>query len=219
MNFFPLVCVVETSHTQIFTFYKNITILSHSFLTLLKTFFIQSFQNHIDILLEHQTFLGFSWIVNFLFLATVLLFGLSSAPYIYFYCRSSSSCQILEESCCENNSLTWWRPWFHPWFLVSFPMTSNQFGSQLCPFILSPFLQREFSVPVQVIDSICSQYPYSAARKLVQLVGSIISMGFVFGNITRIMTRYSHFDILRSPTVFFFITILTYMYWLLVQTI
>ena len=25
-------------------------------------------------------------------------------------------------------------------------------------------------------------------------------MGFVFGNITRIMTRYSHFDILRSPT-------------------
>ena len=25
-------------------------------------------------------------------------------------------------------------------------------------------------------------------------------MGFIFGNITRIMTRYSHFDILRSPT-------------------
>ena len=34
----------------------------------------------------------------------------------------------------------------------------------------------------------------------VQFVGKIISMGFVFGNITRIMTRYSHFDILRSPT-------------------
>lgn len=53
---------------------------------------------------------------------------------------------------------------------------------------------------VQVIDSIRSQFPSSTARKLAQFVGKIISMGFVFGNITRIMTRYSHFDILRSPT-------------------
>ena len=53
---------------------------------------------------------------------------------------------------------------------------------------------------VQVIDSIRSQYPSSTARKLAQFVGKVISMGFVFGNITRIMTRYSHFDILRSPT-------------------
>ena len=53
---------------------------------------------------------------------------------------------------------------------------------------------------VQVIDSIRSQYPSSTARKLAQFVGKVISMGFVLGNITRIMTRYSHFDILRSPT-------------------
>ena len=53
---------------------------------------------------------------------------------------------------------------------------------------------------VQVIDSIRSLYPSSTARKLAQFVGKIISMGFVFGNITRIMTRYSHFDIFRSPT-------------------
>ena len=53
---------------------------------------------------------------------------------------------------------------------------------------------------VQVIDSIRSQYPSSTARKLAQFVGKIISMGFVFSNITYIMTRYSHFDILRSPT-------------------
>ena len=53
---------------------------------------------------------------------------------------------------------------------------------------------------IQVVDSIRSQYPSSTARKLAQFVGKIISMGFIFGNITRIMTRYSHFDILRSPT-------------------
>ena len=50
------------------------------------------------------------------------------------------------------------------------------------------------------VDSIRSQYPSSTARKLAQFVGKIISTGFVFGNITLIMTRYSHFDILRSPT-------------------
>ena len=50
------------------------------------------------------------------------------------------------------------------------------------------------------IDSIRSQCPSSTDRKLAQFVGKIISMGFVFGNITRIMVRYSHFDILRSPT-------------------
>ncbi|CAH3172733.1 unnamed protein product [Porites lobata] len=36
--------------------------------------------------------------------------------------------------------------------------------------------------------------------RILSFVGKVISMGFVFGNITRIMTRYSHFDILRSPT-------------------
>ena len=41
---------------------------------------------------------------------------------------------------------------------------------------------------VQVVDSICSQYPSSTTRKLAQVVGKIISMGFVFGNITCIMT-------------------------------
>ena len=52
-------------------------------------FDLKSGNHHIDILLEHQAFLGFSWIVNgvlrkfFLFLATVLPLGLSSAPYIF----------------------------------------------------------------------------------------------------------------------------------------
>ena len=48
---------------------------------------------------------------------------------------------------------------------------------------------------VQVIDSIRSQYPSSTARSKIGPVCWIISMGFVFGNITRIMARYSHFGI------------------------
>ena len=42
--------------------------------------------HHIDILLEQQTFLGFSWVVYGVrksFVFTVLPFGLSSAPYSF----------------------------------------------------------------------------------------------------------------------------------------
>ena len=73
------------------------------------------------------------------------------------------------------------------------------FCIDLSIYIISIPSERILSA-VQVIDSIRFQYPSSTARKLAQFVGKIISMGFVFGNITRIMTRYSHFDILRSPT-------------------
>ena len=49
-------------------------------------FDLKSGYHHIDILQEHQTFLGFSWVVNGVrkFLVfTVLPFALSSAPYIF----------------------------------------------------------------------------------------------------------------------------------------
>ena len=50
-------------------------------------FDLKSGYNHIDILQEHQTFLGFSWVANgvrkFFFVFTVLPFGLSSTPYIF----------------------------------------------------------------------------------------------------------------------------------------
>ena len=49
-------------------------------------FDLKSGCHHIDILLEHQTFLGFSWVVygfRKFFVFTVLPFGLSSAPYIF----------------------------------------------------------------------------------------------------------------------------------------
>ena len=49
-------------------------------------FDLKSGYHHIDILQEHQTYLGFSWVVNGVrkfFMFTVLPFGLSSAPYIF----------------------------------------------------------------------------------------------------------------------------------------
>jgi len=58
--------------------------------------------------------------------------------------------------------------------------------------------QERISIVEHVIHCTRVQYPFYTATKLACFVGKIISMGFVFGNITRIVTRYSHFDILRS---------------------
>ena len=94
-------------------------------------------------------------------------------------------------------------------FLVFFPITVNRFGRQLLAYSVAGLLYRivvsYYFHPLkknsQCRTGYCSQYPSGTARKLAQFVGKIISMGFVFGNISRIMTRYrSHFDILRSPT-------------------
>ena len=81
-------------------------------------FDLKSGYHHIDILQEHQTFLGFSWVVSGVrkfFVFTVLPFGLSSAPYIF-----TKVVRVLvrywRSQCCQNNSLPWWRAWFRPWF-------------------------------------------------------------------------------------------------------
>ena len=45
-------------------------------------FDIQIFFHNIDVCLEHQTYLGFSYKGNY-YVLTVLPFGLSSSPYVY----------------------------------------------------------------------------------------------------------------------------------------
>ena len=192
-------------------------------------FDLKSGYHHIDILQEHQTFLGLSWVVNGVrkfFVFTVLPFGLSSAPYIFTkvvrvlvrYWRSHAvritvylddglvsardfarcvAASLFVKTSLQlsgflpNDSKSIWQP--------TSCLVWLGFCIDLSIYTISIPSERILSA-VQVIDSIRSQYPSSTARKLAQFVGKIISMGFVFGNITRIMTRYSHFDILRSPT-------------------
>ena len=192
-------------------------------------FDLKSGYHHIDILQEHQTFLGFSWVLNGVrkfFVFTVLPFGLSSAPYIFTkvvrvlvrywrshavritvylddglgsardFARCEAASLFVQTSLqlsgfLPNDSKSIWQPTSRLVWLG--------YCIDLSIHAISIPSERILSV-VQVIDSIRSQYFSSTARKLAQFVGKIISMGFVFGNITRIMTRYSHFDILRSPT-------------------
>lgn len=191
-------------------------------------FDLKSGYHHIDILQGHQAYLGLSWVVNGVrkfFVFTVLPFGLSSAPYIFTkvvrvlvsrnwrshavritvylddglgsardFARCENASVFVKSSLqlsgfLPNDSKSIWQPTSClVWLGYTIDLSSR---------IISIPSERILSAE-QVIDSIRSHYPFSTARKLAQFVGKIISMGFVFGNITRIMTRYSHFDILRS---------------------
>ena len=56
--------------------------------TYMFSFNLKGGYHHIDIAQEHQTFLGFSWLApdsikEIFYVFTVLLFGLSSAPYVF----------------------------------------------------------------------------------------------------------------------------------------
>ena len=166
-------------------------------------FDLKSGYHHIDILQEHQTFLGFSWVVNGVrkfFVFTVLPFGLSSAPYIFTkvvrvlvrYWRShavritvylddglGSACDFAR---CEAASLFVKNSLQRSGFLPNDSKSIWQPTSclvwlgyciDLAIHTISIPSVRILSV-LQVIDSIRSQYPSSIARKLAQFVGNII---------------------------------------------
>ena len=192
-------------------------------------FDLKSGYHHLDILQEHQTFLGFFWVINAIrkyFVFTVLPFGLSSAPYIFSkvvrvlikYWRSyadrftvylddglgsaqvfdrCSAASVLVKSTLKfsgflvNESKCIWQP--------TSVLIWLGYHIDLSNHIISIPSER-ISNAKQVIDSIISRYPSSSPRVMAHFVGKIISMGFILGNITRIMTRYSSFDIVSGSS-------------------
>ena len=148
-------------------------------------FDLKSGYHHIAILQEHQTLLGFSWVVNGIrkfFVFTVLPFGLSSAPYIFTkvvrvlvrYWRSHAVriTVYLDDGLgcardfarCEAASLFVKSSLQLSGFLPNDSKSIWQPTSCSIHTISIPS-ERILSV-VQVIDSIRFQYPSSTARKL-----------------------------------------------------
>ena len=71
-------------------------------------------------------------------------------------------------------------------------------------------LNHLVSIPVKRISSaldaankLLVSYSMTTPRILTQFTGKIISMGFVLGNITRVMSRYCHFDIAKKNSLGF----------------
>lgn len=180
-------------------------------------FDLKSGYHHFDICPQQQTFLGFCWNDKF-YCFSVLVFGLSSSPHIFTKClrtmvkhwrknaidivlylddgfgMASSSELCLQLSNFVKKSLS------DAGFLI------NVEKSIFCPTQQLEWLgilwnSNAFSISIpdrrvndllQSINHLINIFPAFSARLLAQVTGKIISLSPVFGNLTRLMTRYCY---------------------------
>ena len=173
--------------------------------------------HHFDVCPQQHTFLGFSWKGKY-FCFSVLVFGLSSSPYLFTKClralvkfwRQNSINIVLylddgfgmadnledgnKDSDFVKQSLTdagflinVEKSIFNPtksleWLGIRWD--SNEFSLSIP--------DRRINDLLHSIDQLVECFPLFSARQLAQVTGKIISLSPVFGNLTRLMTRYSY---------------------------
>ena len=174
--------------------------------------------HHVDIFEEHMKFLGFSWIFNGkvqYFKFTVLPFGLTSAPFIFtkimrvlvklwrqnnicISCYLDDGLGMAESYAKAKADSTFVRS-----SLMGAGFVCNEKKSQWEPTQTINWLgiqydsrQASFCIPESrvkslfaVVNRLLFALPYSSARKIARLCGTIISTQFVLGNIVRLKTR------------------------------
>ncbi len=174
--------------------------------------------HRVDIFPDHQTFLGFSWIldgVERFFVFTVLPFGLSSAPYIFTktlrplvkYWRSQGIqiCVYLDDGIIIANSefVAKQHSMVVKDTLVKSGFVANSEKSVWEPTkqltwigISMDFQQNTLFIPRKRVDAILDKTtsllkkPYTSPRHLAELVGKIISTKYVLGDIVSLKSRY-----------------------------
>ena len=187
-------------------------------------FDLKSGYHHLDVFPDHQPFLGFSWVMSdgepSFFMFTVLPFGLSSAPYIF----TKLLRPLVKHWRSQGiHTVVYLDDGFDVESTMSFSeISSNIIRSDLA---LAGFLANEDKsvwVPVHLItwlgivwDGIQGQIsitttridkalhhidnalqdPRLSAGSLASIVGKIISMSPVLGNLSRIMTRHCQMSV------------------------
>ena len=180
-------------------------------------FDICSRYHHVDIHLQYQKYLVFLWIIDGClryFVFTVLVFGLSSAPYVF-----TKILKVLIKHWCSlgmrifafiDDGFGWGRSFDKARKLGGF-VKSDLFrsGSIAHPVKSQWVLKQEaehlryivnlkegnFAVPQRRITELQHKLAYfqssskATARKLASLAGSIISMGLALGPVVRMWTR------------------------------
>ena len=187
-------------------------------------FDLKSGYHHLDIFPEHQPFLGFSWVMSdgepSFFMFTVLPFGLSSAPYIFtkllrplvrhwrsqgiravvylddgFDVEPTESLSLIHSNILRSD-------------LAAAGFISNDDKSVWVPVqfivwlgIVWDGIQGNISITESRIDKALSHIDSAlqpralSARSLASIVGKIISMSPVLGNLARIMTRHCQMSV------------------------
>lgn len=183
-------------------------------------FDLKSGYHHIDISDSFQTYLGFSWNDKF-YCYTVLPFGLSSAPFIFTKCLrpivkfwrkrgikivlylddgfvfASSKHECLSVSEFIKSSLSEFGLLINIEKSVFYPTQNLEWLG-----ILWDSKSFSISVPKRRLDDTVASlqqlvkcFPKVTARQLARVVGKIMSMSPVMGNICSIMTRFSSIEI------------------------
>ncbi|CAC5360929.1 unnamed protein product [Mytilus coruscus] len=155
---------------------------------------------HLDICPQQQTFLGFSWNNRF-YCFTVLVFGICTGPYIFTKCL-----RPMVKYWCENGKdvVLYLDDGFEDaGFLINegksifSPVQSLEWLGivwNACEFSLVIPDRRVDDLRVSLV-SVIGRFPKITARTLAQVVGRIISMAPVIGNVARIMTKFCYMAI------------------------
>ncbi|XP_052103318.1 uncharacterized protein LOC127736766 [Mytilus californianus] len=185
-------------------------------------FDLKSCYHHYDICPQQQTFLGFSW-NNKYYCFSVLVFGLASSPYLFTKCLRSmvkywrqNSIDIVlylddvfgmasDYELCRKDSDFVKKSLKETGFLVNIEKSVFEPTQKLewlgitwdsAQFCIS-IPERRLNDLLQSIDEILDRFLFFSARQLAQVTGKIISLSPVFGNLTRLMTRYCYLCIVQ----------------------
>ena len=178
-------------------------------------FDLKSGYHHFDIFPAMQTYLGFYFEEKF-YCYTVLAFGLSSAPYLFTKClkallkfwreNSIKIVMFLDDGLGMNKCLEYCNQEskFVKSSLIKAGFLINEEKSIWVPQTVIEWTgivwngeeyaisipDRRISDLFSEIGSILKHLPNSSARKLAKLVGKVISLMPVIGNVARLMTRH-----------------------------
>lgn len=176
--------------------------------------------HHIDIFPQHQQFLGFC-VNGKYYCFTVLAFGLSSAPFCFSKCLREmvkywrnygiKIIMFLDDGFSTNKTLQLASAdaIFVRQSLIQAGFVINNEKSIWAPVqmiewigIFWDSIEFSISIPMRRIEdcllqfsTLLSNMPFVTARILAQCTGKIMSLSPVFGNITRLMTRYLYMEI------------------------
>lgn len=190
--------------------------------TFMFKFDLKSGYFHLDICPQQHTYLGFMWKGKF-YCFTVLVFGISTGPYIFTKClrpmvkywRENSVKIVLylddgfgmntdEEKCIKDSNFVR-QSLLDAGFLLNYdksifkPVKSMEWLGIIWNshnFTLS-IPERRVNDMLSSLYCVFETFPRITARTLAQITGKIISMSPVIGNVSRLMTRYCYMAVVK----------------------
>lgn len=173
--------------------------------------------HHVDIFSEHQTYLGFSWVINGterFFIFTVLPFGLATAPYIFtkvmrplvsfWHSKGIKISVYLDDGAgfensykkCKENSYFVKNSLYQAGFLENIEKSSWEPSKILtwlgftlnCNNNSIQVTEDRISSIILLVQSLLNSC-YTSSRNLARFIGKVISTKYILGDVVNLKTR------------------------------